>query len=143
MVSTPSLTSSHVPGHWLRNCSLYLERKRGNQLHQQLMAELNGNPACAMISDEIRQNYTQLAQELYLGGSVNHEKPYPASVPRGPGQPMRHFPPDGYICRKCNTAGHWIQQCTMTRLAAPPISYVCRICNISGHWYELFLITHL
>jgi hypothetical protein len=71
------------------------------------MAELNGNPACAMISDEIRMNYTQLAQELYLGGSVNKsEKAYPVA-PRGGGMPMRHFPPDGYICRKCNTAGHW------------------------------------
>ncbi|KAJ3213702.1 hypothetical protein HK099_007226 [Clydaea vesicula] len=106
-------------GHWLRNCQLYLERKRGNQLHQQFMAELSNNPASALISDQLKHQYQKLSQQLYLGSTR---------------LPLKTTPPDGYICRKCNTPGHWIQQCPFQKTSVPPSTYTCRICGVKGHW---------
>ncbi|KAJ3200333.1 hypothetical protein HK099_002722, partial [Clydaea vesicula] len=108
-----------VDGHWLRNCQLYLERKRGNQLHQQFMAELSNNPASNLISDQLKYQYQKLSQQLYLGGTR---------------LPLKTTPPDGYICRKCNTPGHWIQQCPFQKTSIPPTTYTCRICGVKGHW---------
>lgn len=121
-----------IPGHWLRSCTLYLERKRGNQLHQQLMSELNNNPANALISAELKQQYQKLSQQLYLSGTG-------ANIQRPCGGAMgKSIPPDGYICRKCNCPGHWIQQCPyQQKTSVPPGSYICRICNTPGHWIYL------
>jgi hypothetical protein len=46
-----------------------------------------------------------------------------------------NVPPVGYICRKCNVPGHWIQQCPY-RPHEPPEYYLCRICGIKGHWIQ-------
>lgn len=45
-------------------------------------------------------------------------------------------PPPGYVCRKCNTPGHWIQQCVIPNrsLNGPPEGYTCKICWVKGHW---------
>ncbi|KAI8853243.1 hypothetical protein BC829DRAFT_383175 [Chytridium lagenaria] len=45
-------------------------------------------------------------------------------------------PPDGYICRKCNVPGHWIQQCGNMKQSTPmpPDTYLCKICTVPGHW---------
>jgi hypothetical protein len=44
-------------------------------------------------------------------------------------------PPEGYVCRKCDVPGHWIQQCTSSKTnAPPPTSYICKICCHQGHW---------
>lgn len=51
----------------------------------------------------------------------------------------RTTPPEGYVCRKCNVVGHWIEDCTVSpppRENGPrglPDGYVCKICNVPGH----------
>jgi hypothetical protein len=83
------------------------------------MAELSNNPASALISDELKYQYQKLSQQIHLGSTR---------------LPLKATPPDGYICRKCNTAGHWIQQCPYQKTSVPPPTYTCRICNVKGHW---------
>mmetsp|Transcript_3144 Transcript_3144/g.8965 ORF Transcript_3144/g.8965 Transcript_3144/m.8965 type:complete len:650 (-) Transcript_3144:1602-3551(-) len=46
-------------------------------------------------------------------------------------QPVR-VPRPGYVCKKCNRSGHFIQDCPLN--SQPPEGYVCRICNIPGHY---------
>lgn len=48
-------------------------------------------------------------------------------------------PPKDYVCRKCNVAGHWVQDCPLGpsgRSLEPPEGYVCHKCNRAGHWIE-------
>ncbi|KAI8984334.1 CwfJ C-terminus 1-domain-containing protein-like protein [Mycotypha africana] len=53
-----------------------------------------------------------------------------------------NMPKPGYICRICNTPGHYIQDCpqkTSTpakHTATPPEGYVCRICHQPGHYIK-------
>ncbi|KAF9161485.1 hypothetical protein DFQ26_004506 [Actinomortierella ambigua] len=51
----------------------------------------------------------------------------------GPGQGQgSQEPPPGYVCKRCNTPGHFIRDCTQAR--APPEGYVCNICKEPGHF---------
>ncbi|GHJ87347.1 hypothetical protein NliqN6_3749 [Naganishia liquefaciens] len=40
-------------------------------------------------------------------------------------------PPDTYICRKCDTPGHWLEDCPEGDKM--PEGYVCKICGSAGH----------
>lgn len=46
-----------------------------------------------------------------------------------------NLPPQSYVCKICDKAGHWIQECpSKTELSKnPQDGYVCRICNTPGH----------
>ena len=44
----------------------------------------------------------------------------------------KQAPPPGYVCRLCNTPGHFINDCPQR--AAPPPTYVCHMCGTGGHW---------
>ncbi|KAJ1976469.1 hypothetical protein H4R35_002686 [Dimargaris xerosporica] len=58
------------------------------------------------------------------------------------------IPPEGYVCRRCQVPGHWIQDCPQHlapdamgpagagRQAGPPNTYVCKICQTPGHWIQ-------
>ena len=48
------------------------------------------------------------------------------------GSTNKQAPPPGYVCRLCNTPGHFINDCPQR--AAPPPNYVCHGCGQSGHW---------
>lgn len=59
-------------------------------------------------------------------------------------KPHRPIPPNDYICRLCNTPGHWLKDCILYKPfgprtegnSVPPANYVCRLCCIPGHWIE-------
>ncbi|KAA1123669.1 hypothetical protein PGTUg99_026312 [Puccinia graminis f. sp. tritici] len=44
-------------------------------------------------------------------------------------------PPSNYVCKICQTSGHWIQECPekVEKPRQPKDGYVCRICNTPGH----------
>ena len=84
-----------VDGHWLRNCTLYLERKQGNIQHQKFMQELE-SPANALLSEQVKMQLSVQSQQFHLGSSR-----------------LKTFPPDGYVCRKCNIVGHWYLKITL------------------------------
>lgn len=44
-------------------------------------------------------------------------------------------PPPSYVCKICQTSGHWIQECPekVDKPRQPKGGYVCRICNTPGH----------
>jgi hypothetical protein len=67
-----------VKGHWLKNCTLYQERKRENI---KTFGPLAMKP--------------QLANRLLANQQIT--------------LPIRSStsPPEGYVCRKCHTPGHW------------------------------------
>ena len=67
-----------VKGHWLKNCTLYQERKRENI---KTFGPLAMKP--------------QLANRLIANQQITW--------------PIRSSsaPPEGYVCRKCQTPGHW------------------------------------
>lgn len=61
------------------------------------------------------------------------------------------LPPETYVCHKCKTPGHWIDDCPQHKAprtqgagstadsatgSGPPDSYVCHKCKISGHWIQ-------
>ncbi|KAJ1672759.1 hypothetical protein EV182_006561, partial [Spiromyces aspiralis] len=62
----------------------------------------------------------------------------------------RRAPPEGYVCRKCNVPGHYIQDCPESndqedsgsrqqqqqQHREPPEGYICRICKNPGHWVQ-------
>jgi hypothetical protein len=43
------------------------------------------------------------------------------------------IPPDGYICRVCHIAGHYVHKCPENTKSVPD-GYICRICGIPGHY---------
>jgi protein MPE1 len=45
-----------------------------------------------------------LAKPVYNNNNNNNNKKKPVNVPT-------HDPPPGYVCRRCNIKGHWIQAC--------------------------------
>ena len=94
-----------VKGHWLRNCELYIERKKAN----------------------IRA-FGPFAIRPQLASRLVPTQPMAVSNVR------TTLPPDGYVCRKCHVPGHWIQQCPVPKQAPPPETYICKICMIKGHW---------
>lgn len=47
---------------------------------------------------------------------------------------VRPPPPKSYVCRRCNVAGHWLEDCKMKPKNRPPDGYVCHRCNQPGHW---------
>lgn len=44
----------------------------------------------------------------------------------------RRVPPPGYVCKICNTPGHYIADCP--KKEPPPADYVCYLCKRPGHW---------
>ncbi|OAV89150.1 hypothetical protein PTTG_07836 [Puccinia triticina 1-1 BBBD Race 1] len=44
-------------------------------------------------------------------------------------------PPPNYVCKICQTSGHWIQDCPekVEKPRQPKEGYICRICNTPGH----------
>ncbi|KAF9978326.1 hypothetical protein BGZ73_002917 [Actinomortierella ambigua] len=46
--------------------------------------------------------------------------------------PRSQEPPPGYLCKRCNTPGHYIKDCTAARV--PPEGYVCNKCKQPGHF---------
>ncbi|KND00527.1 uncharacterized protein SPPG_04837 [Spizellomyces punctatus DAOM BR117] len=81
-----------VEGHWLKNCTMYRERRRDN---------------------------------LFMPAPTTKPRTQPAPL-RPP--PKTTIPPDGYVCRKCHTPGHWIQQCSAPhRHSVPPEGYTCKV----------------
>ncbi|RKO93161.1 hypothetical protein BDK51DRAFT_28953 [Blyttiomyces helicus] len=94
-----------VDGHWLKNCVLYRERRRDST--------------------------TSLGSLAYSGRSFS----LGSRLLGGQRVPLKtSTPPKGYVCRKCNLAGHWIQQCSQQKHSVPPESYTCKICTMKGHW---------
>ncbi|KAJ3219628.1 hypothetical protein HDU67_000116 [Dinochytrium kinnereticum] len=113
-----------VEGHWLKNCSLYREKRRDT------------SPACAINPYTGRQFLlSNVTEAKYLQNSSFIE---PSSAARIKKEIRPSAPPEGYICRKCNVAGHWIQQCNFNHMKPstpmPPDSYICKICSVPGHW---------
>ena len=49
-----------------------------------------------------------------------------------PGVMVSKVPRRGYICKKCNKPGHFVQDCPLN--SQPPEGYVCHVCKRPGHW---------
>jgi len=52
---------------------------------------------------------------------------------------QQNVPPMDYVCRKCQTRGHWIQDCTASQQdfnKHPPNNYICHRCGTQGHWIK-------
>lgn len=50
----------------------------------------------------------------------------------------KRTPPSSYVCHRCSTPGHWIEDCPKAAESAatgePPPGYVCHHCSVAGHW---------
>ena len=113
-----------IPGHFIQDCPL--EARTGPVPAGDL-----GIPGAGVgLQQQVRKPH-------HLGGRGGAR-----TVVRGT---RRHGgqnnpPPDGYVCRKCNKPGHWIQECPLPTThdysQPPPASYVCRRCGVGGHWIQ-------
>ncbi|RHZ17622.1 hypothetical protein DYB37_006163 [Aphanomyces astaci] len=56
------------------------------------------------------------------------------SKDEGGGMAMAKAPPAGYLCKRCNIAGHYISDCPQAKI--PPATYVCHKCRQKGHWKQ-------
>ncbi|KAI9333336.1 hypothetical protein DFJ73DRAFT_764403 [Zopfochytrium polystomum] len=84
-----------VEGHWMKSCMLYREKRR-----ESLPGLHSGTSS--PYSDEAYYASIAAKQRLLAGQSRPHQ---PSAVP-----------PEGYVCRKCNVPGHWIQRCPLNLL---------------------------
>ncbi|KAJ3154917.1 hypothetical protein HDU86_004436 [Geranomyces michiganensis] len=127
-----------VEGHWLKNCNLYQARRRTPDhlpFYASSPAEYDNNQ-----SQQLHQNHGRNQQQRVpsrgngniLDGFHFHGGSGGERTQRCPQKTT--VPPDGYVCRKCNTPGHWIQQCPMPKQSIPPDGYTCKICLVKGHW---------
>ncbi|KAJ3090397.1 hypothetical protein HK102_003906 [Quaeritorhiza haematococci] len=127
----------YVEGHWLKNCSMYRERKRDHSSHNfghsshiyHLMAAASANESSLKGGHGHGHGYHNGGH----GHSHNGHHHRQSSNGGGRNPSKTSVPPDGYVCRKCNTPGHWIQQCSL-KSNVPPDTYTCKICNVKGHW---------
>ncbi|KAJ3412782.1 hypothetical protein HDV05_000249 [Chytridiales sp. JEL 0842] len=174
----------YVEGHWLKNCTLYRDRptrtrSRNRNRHSHSSSKhmshatvssshtrglpinpLTGRPF--LIPPSIPTSTP--ASHFKPPSGKHHQKPTTAGgVAGNPTHTKSVIPPDGYVCRKCNTVGHWIQACpnpvigggghsSLTHRSSgggagqqgsasstgsggvPPEGYLCKICNVKGHW---------
>merc|ERR1711871_1586918 len=74
-------------------------------------------PASSMSSVQAASN-AQAAASQSRGNVIQHIE--------------RRLPPPGYVCKICNTPGHFITDCPHKN--PPPPGYVCIVCKIPGHW---------
>ncbi|KAI8824972.1 uncharacterized protein EV422DRAFT_605431 [Fimicolochytrium jonesii] len=124
-----------VEGHWLKNCNLYQYRRRSEYFHNyppNASAGMNTSSLSAAAAAAIAR-YDGLSISAALRGlSARHSPTHMQPSNRSVGKTT--VPPDGYVCRKCHTPGHWIQQCTLPKQSVPPDGYTCKICLVKGHW---------
>ncbi|KAJ3104181.1 hypothetical protein HDU97_009436, partial [Phlyctochytrium planicorne] len=114
-----------VEGHWLKNCSLYRERR--HHLSQPfLMGQLSVPSAMGNDRVGVAANGGGVGLNSMLYGDKGYEsglnlvspRGWPGSVAvgatgmglqgygYGTGHKVTTLPPDGYVCHKCNTPGH-------------------------------------
>ncbi|KAI8803631.1 hypothetical protein BJ742DRAFT_492742 [Cladochytrium replicatum] len=128
-----------VEGHWLKNCTMYRERRRDStsstiSLHQHqqvqsylaalgLTASAAANPAALHAAAAAAARYNAAAMSTMAG------RPLATKTT---------VPPEGYVCRRCGVVGHWVQNCPTqgVKMSVPPDTYVCKICNVKGHWIQ-------
>ena len=94
--------------------------------------------------------------------NVTEIRDFKESRPVTPFSSISSKPPLDYICKLCNSTGHYIKDCrlfqprasssfksygsnsfslsssssTVLRSSHPPSNYICRLCNVSGHWID-------
>ncbi|KAJ3162558.1 hypothetical protein HDU88_006591 [Geranomyces variabilis] len=127
-----------VEGHWLKNCNLYQARRRTPD-HMQFYASGSGKYDCGQPQHHHQHHGHSQQQRVPSRGNGNILEGFHFHGGSGGERAQRcpqktTVPPDGYVCRKCNTPGHWIQQCTMPKQSIPPDGYTCKICLVKGHW---------
>ncbi|KAJ3114135.1 hypothetical protein HDU96_002516 [Phlyctochytrium bullatum] len=132
----PSGLNHRVPAGWPSSATVLAPGTKGG------MVGSPGTAPSAASSAAAAAAAAAMSASLGAGGLFGNG-PAPGAVGFGqfgtgmPGMAAGNatsVPPDGYICHKCNTPGHWIQQCPLHRAGLPPDTYVCRICSIPGHW---------
>ncbi len=119
-----------IEGHWMEDCVLY-EGKQPDLL--------NGGSLVTSGLFNAKKAQKQLTQQLFTPQQIQqqhiqqHQLQY--SQKEIPYYKRRPVPPADYICKSCNVAGHWLQNCAF-KPVIPPAYYTCHICQIKGHWIE-------
>lgn len=110
-----------VPGHWLKNCSYYIERKREQLLNylvlQQQQQQQQKRKEYAYSNGEVNGgNFSEDENVDSMNSFIVNFKQQQARILEllKQGKPIGFVkssstmtPPETYICRKCNTPGHW------------------------------------
>ncbi|KAJ3016824.1 hypothetical protein HKX48_003831 [Thoreauomyces humboldtii] len=117
-----------VEGHWLKNCNLYQNRRR-NDFMQFFPSGSHGK------YDSIMHHHSHQHHQHHIPRGLARHSGSPTQMHMHMRLPQKTtVPPEGYVCRKCNTPGHWIQQCAQPKQSCPPDGYTCKICLVKGHW---------
>lgn len=135
-----------IPGHWVEECTV---QPRGEMKGKRPPREGYVCVKCGIPGHWKEECPNSRPATGFATGDGSYPNADGATDPAGKranvpgtGASGKRPPGPGYICVKCNSGGHWVEECPLALLGLagrkkPGPGYVCHICGMEAdHWKQ-------